>query len=471
MKKIITTIVIVTLGMLFCGCGGHSSTPPIEQPTHETVYSSFAGADRVYGAPGLADPGTNAEVVDYNARTVVLENGSFTIDFSRNASSNQTSTTMIPPLFVVTYYNSGKLVEELIFEADYSPGSSVFPHLFSTGSGPNDMLLYGRYFYIANSMDNTVTRHNMVGDLLATAQFNEFASPSYLGFSEDGLLVTSNGENRLWSLDWLDLTGYDPNPTFNSWANLAFPGPGQPSHLANVTMVPYAMIETFSPTVYGDSVVSTEHDFMDVILPGLTPEGKNSQFAAVDEENQMYYVVSTGEIQFDEFWSPYPESDSYLTAFEGANLTGGGSGDSLNLGMIGAGRIAISPDGTTAFLGNSLNGNLYMIDLINMEVLRGEDNPIVLTTEYTFISDAVFTPDGQYVLATSFNTDELYVVDAVTGEVNPGPYPAPFDLSLDPELMAGAANVEIIETPQAYPGTVAYVLLGVANSVTRVHLY
>jgi hypothetical protein len=43
-------------------------------------------------------------------------------------------------------------------------------------------------------------------------------------------------------------------------------------------------------------------------------------------------------------------------------------------------------------------------------------------------------------------------------------------MSLDPELIAGCANVEIDPTPRADGGYNAYVLYGVANAVAKVEL-
>ena len=139
--------------------------------------------------------------------------------------------------------------------------------------------------------------------------------------------------------------------------------------------------------------------------------------------------------------------------------------------MIGAGRIAVAPDGTRAYLGNSLSGNLYSVDLGAETVLHGAGDPLVLTEELTYIADVAYTPDGKYILAISFNTDELYVIDAATDELNPGPYPAPFDLALDPELMAGVANIEIDPAPRSDGGYDVYVLYGVANAVAKIALF
>ncbi|MCH7472155.1 hypothetical protein IIA79_04300 [bacterium] len=139
--------------------------------------------------------------------------------------------------------------------------------------------------------------------------------------------------------------------------------------------------------------------------------------------------------------------------------------------MPDSGTPSVSADGAIAYIGNALSGNLYKVDLESFVVLRGEDSPIVLTDEYTFISDVTFTPDGKYVLATSFNTDELYVIDPATDTVNPGPYPGPFDLSLDPELLAGCVNVEVAPKPGDPGRYSAFVLYAVGNAVARVDLF
>ena len=70
MKPVFTTLVAVAIAMLVSGCGGSSFSPPYVQPTHKAIYTSFSGVDRVYGAPGLADPGTTAQVVDLSTRLV-----------------------------------------------------------------------------------------------------------------------------------------------------------------------------------------------------------------------------------------------------------------------------------------------------------------------------------------------------------------------------------------------------------------
>jgi DNA-binding beta-propeller fold protein YncE len=106
-----------------------------------------------------------------------------------------------------------------------------------------------------------------------------------------------------------------------------------------------------------------------------------------------------------------------------------------------------------------------------MAVLRGQSHPIHLTDAFTYVSDVEFTPDYKYLLATSFNTDELYVIDPATDTVNPGPYPTPFNLRGSSNLLSGAARIAIAPDPTGSNSNVkVYVLLGVANAVAKVDL-
>jgi hypothetical protein len=335
--------------------------------------------------------------------------------------------------------------------------------LFSTGAGPNDMEYGNGSLYIANSMDNTVVRYGLDGAVLATAQFPESSSPSYVTLSEGKLWVVRNGDNTVTALDADNLAELPGQDYAIDGGGAAFTGPSKPAVLGGEVFVPRNQVATFAPTTYGTGMVS-------VLNGGSQSEfattGLNPQFAAFEEATGMLYVTCSGDIQFDENFMPFPASDSYLERFPRGDT---GVAAALNLGEIGAGRIALA--GNAAYIGNSLSGNLYKADLEQWAVERGEGNPIALTSEFTFISDVAVVQGGDYLLATSFNTDELYVISTADDSVNPGPYPEPFDLALDPELLAGAANVEVAPDPQRPGHYAAYVLYGVGNAVAKVELF
>jgi len=278
----------------------------------------------------------------------------------------------------------------------------------------------------------------------------------------------ANGDNTVTALDATALTTI----TGQDYAILdpaaMFIGPSQPAVYAGCVYIPRNQILAFAPTVYGDGKL-TRIDTLTGTLSDLATSGRDPQYCAVDPARGLLYVVCTGEIQFDEQYHPHAQSHSMLDVFDvAASPT---LAASVDLGLIGAGRIALSPDGNTAYLANALNGNLYKVDLAARTVLRGASNPIVLTSTYTYISDVEFTPDGRWLLATSFNTDELYVIDPAIDEVNAGPYLAPFNLALAPDLLAGCAKVQIGAQAGAPGKYSAYVLYAVGNAVARVDMF
>lgn len=466
--KLLTYLTIIVLSICCIACQGGGTTPEPE-PAKSTILAVHnTSVLRVYGPPGTADPGTLAEVISpYPDQVAVDEDGGFkmTIDLPQLAKPTLQVANEVTLNYVVggiTQY--AKAPVSLL-------SARVTAPLFSTGAGPNDMVFGDDSLYVANSLDNTVVRYGLDGELLATAAFPEYASPSGLCLFGNQLWVATNGDNTLSAWDALDLSSSSPAASLlpAELTSLAFPGAGYLACGDSSIFVPFAMIESFGDSTSYAPGAAYAYNSSGPSADAATRYDLSAADAiscAYDSTNQRLLVVTAGEVQFDADFHPFVTSDSYLDIFPAP-----GAPAAIDLGAIGAGRIAVSADGSTAYLGNALNGNLYKVDLDTMTVLRGQDNPIVLTTEFTYISDVAYTPDGKYVLATSFNTDELYVIDAATDEVNPGPYPGPFDLSLDPELLGGCANVEIDPTPRGDGSYTAYVLYGVANAVAKVELF
>jgi len=454
---------VLLLALVVTSCGSGAVVPPLT--VGQIVAVRGAGGEGVlWGPPGTADPATEVHIDGSSVAGTALADGSCRLRLDS-----------LPGTMIVRYLRGGVQRQAAITSTTLD--ARVAPRLCSTGSGPNDMLYYGGWLFVANALDNAVTRYTLAGEGAGQFGLPQAASPSYLGVGADGFLaVVCNGSNTVVPLDASSLARvYLPDLDYTlSDPGIAFPGPSQPIVVGRDVFLPCSEIATFAPTSYAPGKLrwldytpapgapAEAHDF--------TTTGLNPQFTAYDAQSQRLFVVSSGDIQFDEDFVPHAESDSYLDvySFAGEALV---HEDALNLGLIGAGRITLSPDGHTAYIGNSLDGHLYKVDLQAMQVLRGAANPITLTASFTFISDVAYTPDGSWVLATSFNTDELYVVDPATDEVNPGPYPGPFSLSIDPHLLAGCANVEVAPRAGSSGKCDVYVLLGVANAIARVELF
>jgi streptogramin lyase len=157
------------------------------------------------------------------------------------------------------------------------------------------------------------------------------------------------------------------------------------------------------------------------LLSTLTTSGRNPQFIQVHGES--VWVVSTGATLFD-------TKTGTNTALEGGSL------DRFELGTLleaegpsaslllpnayddprfgGFGSFAISPDGTMAYIGSGLAAILYKVDLVNMALIRGPENPIVVREHDLNDTLTVKThPDGE-ILITSFNANTLYRLNPAT---------------------------------------------------------
>jgi hypothetical protein len=430
----------------------NSSNPPVPpDPSTFSVYGS--GADIGISAPaGSADPGTPVNITAGGEGSWTA-NADGSVSFKATASAGN---------ITLSYTKSDQSV---ISDATVQALSSrVTTPLFPTGSAPNDMLLFDGSLFIANSLDNTVIRYGLDGAVQATATFPQFASPSYLGTDGIGIFVVRNGDNIV-SGHFADTLALSPPYEFPlTDPSAAFIGPGSPVVTDRFVYVPRTQIETFGPTTYSPGVV-TAIDFIggtqaDFGTTGLST-GSAFQRVIADQPDQLW-VVSAGDVQFDDDFIPFVVTDSILDIYQINESDGSLSLESSHsLGKIGANGITMS--GSTAFLGNVLNGTLYKVELSAESLVT----PIQLTSEHTYISDVELVPGTDLLLATSFNTDELYVIDTVTNTVSPAPYPGPFDLSLDPQLLGGALGVEV---DNSVSPAVAYVLYSVANIVAKVSL-
>jgi len=91
------------------------------------------------------------------------------------------------------------------------------------------------------------------------------------------------------------------------------------------------------------------------------------------------------------------------------------------------GTISATPDNKFGYLGLGLVGALLKVDLVNKELVRGTDNPIVVTalTELNFTAGIAIDNNG-IGFTTLFNTDQIAVFNTENDEVNPFPAITPF---------------------------------------------
>ncbi|MCB1219325.1 hypothetical protein KDL30_01515 [bacterium] len=441
-----------------CGGGGSGNGQPQPNPSSINALAAKSGNVRISARAGSSDPGSSVSIATGGSGS-----GQASIDGSFAFDAQATGNSM-----TVQYSKNGSVLMTTI--AVKQQAELVSLNHFSTGSGPNEMLFNAGNLYVANSLDNSVVKYSLSGIELASVLFPEFSSPSHLTADLDHLYCVSNGSNQLTRMSLADLSFNQIQDVFQlEDSNAVFIGPAAAAVHEDRMYVPRSQVLAFpefgsgDPTTYGTGLFSVvDYRSAAPTSSDIECSGQNPQFIAVNKSRNELVVVCGGELNFDSDFTPYVSTDSVVEFFSlGSDPERLGS---INMGEVGAGAIAISSDGATAYFGNSINGNLYKLDLANRSILRGQSNPIVLTTDFTYIGDVEFSSDGKLILASSFNTDELYIVEVATDTPGSGRYPDPIDLSQGADLLAGAAAVEIDDDGNAW------VLNGLANSVNRVQL-
>lgn len=455
-RSVLLLIAVLTmLAASSCG-GGVNGQLPLPDPLPADGIIAVAYGDnlvRIYAAPGSVDPGSTIQtsggavgVGTASADGAVLldaiasgTGGALSISYTRGGVQSTTSTTIS------------------------TPDSRAELELAATGAAPNDIAADDTRFYVANSADNTVAAYTHAGVPDATSVFDTGSSPSYLALAGDTLWVTNNGSNVIAALDTADIAA-DPAASYALDAGeMAFLGPGRVTVTGDHLLVPVAGITAFgAATEYADGAliaIDTNAGTQEQLAVG----GVNVTSAVYDAARSQVYVLATGSIQFDEFWMPYADSDSVLSILSYPALT---ETASINLGPVGASGLAV--DGTNGLLliGSMLAANLYTLDLDSNTLQRDQSNPVELTPEFSYVSGMALQASRGFLFCSSFNTDEVHAIGLPELALNPGPYPAPMDVALNPELMAGAGALAL--SPD---GSMLFVLHGIANAVSRITLY
>lgn len=91
--------------------------------------------------------------------------------------------------------------------------------------------------------------------------------------------------------------------------------------------------------------------------------------------------------------------------------------------------MAVTLDGSRGFVASAAFGELYEIDLINRQVLRGLDDPIVATGGADYMSAVALSMDDSFLFASSFEQSsvvpvDLSAADPVAGTAFPVGFPA-----------------------------------------------
>src|SRR3990170_4479467 len=427
-----TLFIFGFLGFIFWGCGGGGGSDGDGFiPTGKIIaVAERSGSNveiKVGGTEGAAPPGSTVEVTNLKTgetlTTTAESDGSFDPTFKGSTSDT----------FVVSI--NGTIVSDdpigvtLISQA-------VKKDLAVLGSVPTAIEIKGNRAYVVNGLSNNI----QVFDLGS-------GTPQKLG-----TIVVPSGPP-------LGKEGSDPiaiaflNDTIAYVANLT----GQSVAMLNTQTFQCELLIIRSDLVPSDARICQNQ--VVTVDPCFFEDPSDIAIA-----NGKVYVVNSN---LDDFFQP--QGNGFITVIDtdtnevnddiikasGVNTKSDTIVNTIDIKLnaqnplvCSPNKVEPTPDGKFGYLGLGLVGALLKVDLENNMVVKGPDDPIIITddpSELNFTADVKIRADG-LGFTTLFNTDQIAVIDTETDTVNPFPFIATFPAGLkadnpDSQFFEGVQNI------------------------------
>jgi hypothetical protein len=450
-------IMLITLLLTLaasCGGGGGGVTPPPDNGGGGTVVLKLLtyadGTQWLIAPPNTTAPSTNVSVTAGGKTTEGDSRSDGSVALKLTEKDQQSAS--------VTYITPQGL-EKTVTPALHRIAEKLTHDFLATGSAPNDMFLTTGRAYIANSMDNNVAVYEFPGFSPAgTLVLPVGASPSYLFVGDAVGFVTCNGNNTL--------VAFNPDDGSELWTleldsgGAAFLGPGRLWADATHVFVPLANIAAFGsggdeteylPAALAVVSIVDQAEVARIVLAGL-----NAVDTAPVSDTELA-VAQVGNLSFDEDFQPYVRTSTFIDVVDTDSLN---VVRSINLGVVGGGRLLHDTTRSRLLVGSITAGRAYTINTANWIIERGTLNPIILSDKLTFVSDMLLAEGTLFV--SSFNEDLVYALDPLTYDGGEWIMPEPLSLEQEELFLTGPQRLHYIASSRSL-----LVLEGVANRVAR----
>lgn len=185
------------------------------------------------------------------------------------------------------------------------------------------------------------------------------------------------------------------------------------------------------------TVIDSETNEIETIIDA-TGQGTSGTGKGIRVINDMVYVVNSGNVLFDFDTGDFICDTSSPPSLDIIDPVTDTLEDSIDLPLsnnkpfvCSPESIASTPDNNFAYIGSQVSGVLFKIDLNSNILLRGANNPIIITS--TDGLDATFDieiNEKGYGFIAMFNTDRVFTIDTETDLINPFPFLAEFPVGL-----------------------------------------
>jgi hypothetical protein len=458
---------IFLVGLAISGCGGSNGEGGGFIPTGNIIAVAVrSGSDvpiKVGGTKGAAPPGSTVEVTNLNTgetkTTMAGPDGSFDPTFTGNTNDT----------FEVIISDDDFIDTEIIGVTLLS--QAVKRDIGQTGSVPTAIEIQGNRAYVVNGFSDNIQVFNLnqdppsqVGTIVLPPGSNPVAiafldnNHAYVvNFTAHGvalvnvqtrqceLLIVRSDSVPINTSPCQEVTTVNPDffedPTGVAIANGKV-------YVANANLNDF-----FEPA--GNGFVTVIDTGTNNILGTINTTGQN-EIGMITNVDDRLYVVNSGATIFDSVTGTFicdidsPPSINVISAQTDGII------DTINIPLSEQNpfvcspiRVEPTPDGKFGYMGLGLVGALLKVDLENNTVVRGPDNPIIVTplSELNFTADIQIRDDG-LGFTSLFNTDEIAVIDTANDEVNPFPFIVPFPAGIkadnpDSQLFEGVQSLAI----------------------------
>jgi hypothetical protein len=211
--------------------------------------------------------------------------------------------------------------------------------------------------------------------------------------------------------------------------------------------------EFFAPINNGFiTVIDADSNEIETII-GATGDGTSGTGKGIGVIQDKIYVVNSGNVIFDIDTGQFKcDADSSLS-IDIINTDTDTIEDSIDISLSNINpfvcspeAIAATPDNDFAYIGSQIAGVLFKIDLNGNTLLRGTDNPIIITSldDLDASFDIEFNSEG-YGFVAMFNTDRIFAFDPEIDDISPFPFLGEFPVG----LRGDDPTADLFDGPQA----------------------
>ncbi|MBI4639067.1 MAG: hypothetical protein HY731_00125 [Candidatus Tectomicrobia bacterium] len=443
------------------GGGGESSGGRPGQPIAERIVAlipNTKGRSLVRGEAGAVERFATVDVTtsNSNAITVITAAADGSFQLFVDASSGDLlriavrSSTGVSPITTVTVL---------------SPADAVKTGVVITGDDPLKIVISGTTGFVVNSGSHAITNFDLdsLRALFPFIVFTNNSGPFDLAFLNETLAYVSNTATE-------NLTLVNPRTSqitgmIQGTSLIPFRDPRGLAISYGKLYVANANILGANPTSHGLGSITVIETSTNRIIGSITTTQLNPQFLTAVGSNRVY-VVNSGTLTTRSLLASTSLEASTEGGVDVIDTTTDRIIANIPLGLGGPVKLAVAPDRRRGFLPSALRGVVFVVDLVANIPINDANNPLVITSSSTSISDIKINADGLAFIG-SFGSDEIFVFDTANGILNPPPFVAPFRVGSGGRNAAGVQDLAL--RSGTFSGPDLFVLTSLNRSISTIN--